>query len=118
ITWRQQNKVAIAQKNKYEAITKPTVLFLNGFYHMWYCNRGSFDFRNGKDSYKIGYAFSKDMRTWQRRDKEAGITFSKNGWDSTMLAYPTVVKVNKEVYMFYNGNGFGKGGFGIAMLKR
>jgi hypothetical protein len=33
-----------------------------------------------------------------------------------MMAYPYVVKVDDRVLMFYNGNGFGAAGFGVAEL--
>jgi len=39
---------------------------------------------------------------------------SKNGWDSEMVCYPMVFKFNEEWYMYYNGNGFGATGIGVA----
>jgi len=45
------------------------------------------------------------------------IDVSEEGWDSEMLAYPFFYKHNEKVYMFYNGNGFGKSGFGYAELE-
>jgi hypothetical protein len=51
---------------------------------------------------------------WDRRDDEAGITVSAEGWDSTMIAYPCVLEVDGRRLMFYNGNGFGAEGFGWA----
>jgi sucrose-6-phosphate hydrolase SacC (GH32 family) len=117
IRWKQNNQVAIVQKNEYEAITKPTVLYLNGKYHMWYCYRGSFDFRiSGLNSYKIGYATSTDLIHWERIDGDAGIKSSDNGWDCEMLAYPAVINTPDNIYLFYNGNNFGKEGFGYAQL--
>ncbi len=115
--WNQTGKVVIQQHDEFEAITKPTVLELNGEYHMWYCYRGSVNFRDGSEAYKIGYAKSKDLRAWSRNDAMAGITISSNGWDSTMVAYPAVIKIGSEVFLFYNGDGFGKNGFGFAKLS-
>jgi hypothetical protein len=86
-----------------------------GFY-MYYCYRGTFDFRKGNDAYKIGCAYSKDMMNWERRDDKAGITRSEQGWDSEMIAYPAVIKSGHDIYLFYNGNDFGKEGFGFAKL--
>ena len=34
-----------------------------------------------------------------------------------MICYPNIVEANNKVYMFYNGNGFGKSGFGVAELE-
>jgi predicted GH43/DUF377 family glycosyl hydrolase len=117
LTWAQHNKVAIRQRNEYEAITKPTVIKLNGIYHMWYCYRGTFDFRNGNEGYKIGYATSADLVNWERKDEQAGIHLSKSGWDSEMMAYPAIINYNNSFHMFYNGNQFGREGFGFAKLN-
>jgi hypothetical protein len=39
-----------------------------------------------------------------------------DGWDSEMMCYPNVFECNKDTYLIYNGNDFGKNGFGIAKL--
>ena len=83
---------------------------------MWFCFREINDFRDGANSYRIGYAFSYDKINWHRDDKLAGIDVASQGWDSKMIAYPYVVKHNDLLYMFYNGNGFGRSGFGYATL--
>jgi hypothetical protein len=41
---------------------------------------------------------------------------SEEGWDSEMMCYPYVFDHKGERYMLYNGNGYGKSGFGIAKL--
>ena len=64
--------------------------------------------------YRIGYATSDDGIAWTRRDDEAGIDVSEDGWDSLMVAYPHVVEHESRRYMLYNGNGFGASGFGWA----
>jgi hypothetical protein len=84
---------------------------------MWYCFRGSYGFREGGDTYRIGYAVSQDLMNWERRDDAAGISVSSQGWDDQMIAYPAVIRVRDSYYMFYNGNSFGKEGFGYAKLK-
>ena len=116
--WKQNNKIAISQIDMYEAITKPTVIELFGKYHMWYCHRGSFNFRNGRESYKLGYADSIDMINWNRKEvNQVGIFLSEEGWDSEMQAYPAALKIQGDIYLFYNGNSFGRNGFGYAKLK-
>jgi predicted GH43/DUF377 family glycosyl hydrolase len=114
--WVQANRIAIKQDNPFEALTKPTVMKMGDSFHMWYCYRGSHDFRGGENAYKIGYAISKDMMNWERKDTEAGITVSHNGWDSEMVAYPAVIKIQDNYFLFYNGNNFGKEGVGFAKL--
>ena len=80
---------------------------------MWYSYRA-----NGKiDTYRIGYAESLDSRNWRRKDQLANIDISVSGWDSEMICYPSVFKLNSKTYMLYNGNGYGKTGFGLAILE-
>jgi predicted GH43/DUF377 family glycosyl hydrolase len=116
INWTPSPEPAICQSTAHEAITRPAVLKIAERYHMWFCYRGSRDFRDGEAAYRIGYAHSDDMKRWSRDDPEAGIDPSEHGWDSKMIAYPAVVVANGRTLMFYNGNGFGVEGFGYATL--
>ncbi len=110
INWERKGKVCIDFKSPDEyAIARSCVLVKNGMYRMWYCYRGS--------EYKIGYAESKDGLTWERKDKNVGISESSSGWDSEMLAYPFVFEHQEKLYMLYNGNGYGKSGIGLAVLS-
>lgn len=84
---------------------------------MWFCYRGTEDFRDGADSYRIGYAWSTDLKEWVREDDRSGIQPSSEGWDSQMIAYPCIVRVGDRILMFYAGNGFGRAGFGYAELE-
>ena len=102
-------------KNKYEyALSRPTVIKdgLND-YKMWY----SFRAQKEIDTYRIGYSESKDGINWIRKDEEAGIDVSNTGWDSEMICYPYVFDHKGRRYMFYNGNHYGKSGFGLAVLE-
>ncbi len=117
MSWVPSGQVVIGQRTDDEAITRPFVLKSADGYHMWFCFRGSHDFRDGIDSYRIGYAYSEDMQRWHRDDEKAGIDPSDAGWDSKMVAYPSVVMVNNRMLMFYNGNDFGADGFGYAVLE-
>lgn len=66
--------------------------------------------------YYIGYAESEDGVKWIRKDEEAGIDLSDSGWDSENLCYPYMYTYKDRTYLFYNGNGCGKTGFGCAEL--
>jgi sucrose-6-phosphate hydrolase SacC (GH32 family) len=116
INWSPQGTTTLSPRTEFEALTRPFVTRRPDGYHMWFCYRGSHDFRDGEDAYKIGYASSTDLNTWQRNDDEAGIAPSETGWDSRMVAYPAVVTLAGQTLMFYNGNGFGYEGFGYASL--
>jgi len=116
ITWTRDNKEILPRHYQHEATTRPSVIFYNNKYHMWFCHRGLTDFRNGENSYRIGYACSDNMENWNRDDSQSGMELSATGWDSKMQAYPYVLKTPEKVFMFYNGNGFGQSGMGYAEL--
>jgi len=119
LNWTKHNKDLIEDVlNENEAQASPDVIFANGKYHMFFCFREASDFRRNKErSYKIGYAYSHDLISWTRDDSKVGITTSKEGWDSEMVAYPHVVYLNNKFYMFYLGNEVGRYGFGVAELE-
>jgi hypothetical protein len=64
--------------------------------------------------YRLAYATSPDGVTWRRDDAALGLEPSADGWDSEMIAYPAAVTVAGRTYLFYNGNGYGRDGFGFA----
>ena len=54
---------------------------------------------------------------WIRDDDNVGIGFSEYGWDKYMLCYPHIFHCDDKIYMLYNGNEFGRYGFGLAILE-
>jgi hypothetical protein len=118
VCWLRRNTVCLESTFEGEANARPCVLKENGRYRMWYCYRGSVDYRIDKaQSYRIGYAESADGILWERRDSEVGIERSDEGWDSVMMEYPWVYEHRGRKFMLYNGNGFGETGFGYAILE-
>ncbi|MDP4261650.1 MAG: hypothetical protein Q8941_03900 [Bacteroidota bacterium] len=117
IVWQRKNITCIHPKSGLESNARPAVIREQGIYKMWFAYRGSLDYRDGTDSYRIGYAESTDAKTWRRMDEAAGIDVSANGWDSTMITYPFVLPYKEKKYLFYNGNGFGRSGIGYAVWK-
>jgi hypothetical protein len=83
---------------------------------MFYCYKYGVDFRNSARGYRIGYAYSENLHDWVRRDDLAGIDISEKGWDSESIAYPHILELDGQTYMFYLGNDVGREGFGIAKL--
>jgi hypothetical protein len=76
---------------------------------MWFCHRG--------EAYRIGYAESDDGRHWRRLPEQVGIEPSESGWDSEMVAYPFVLVHRGRHHLLYNGNGYGRDGFGLAVAE-
>lgn len=116
INWVRDGKIAIDFKDSYEyAISTPRVIKEDGIYKMWY----SFRSQKNINTYRIGYAESKTgVDDWVRKDDEVGIDVSDSGWDSQMICYPSIFDHNGNRYMLYNGNDYGKTGFGIAILEK
>jgi hypothetical protein len=115
--WIRPNLTCIDYKVAGEANARPCVIEEHGLYRMWYCYRGSVDYRTNKDqSYRLGYAESADGIRWERLDHLVGIERSEEGWDSVMMEYPFVYEHRGIKHMLYNGNGFGSTGIGYAVL--
>jgi hypothetical protein len=114
ISWSQKSKVCIDYKNEYEyAISRPSVIKDGNLYKMWYSYRA----QKLIDTYRIGYAESHNGIDWVRKDElMSHFNVSISGWDSEMVCYPYVFKHLGKLYMLYNGNGYGKSGFGIAVM--
>ena len=110
INWKKCYHTCIELKDQERAIARPCVIYENDLFKMWY----SIDV-GGK--YKLGYAQSEDGLSWLRLDDEIGISNSLQGWDSEEIAYPCVFDHQDKRYMLYNGNEYGKTGFGLAILE-
>ena len=120
IEWRRDGRLTIADRlNADECQALPTVICLDGTYHMYFCYREAHGFRSeSAAAYRIGHASATDLMNWVRDDGRAGIELSAEGWDSQMQCYPHVFECDGQVFMLYNGNEFGRHGFGLAVLER
>lgn len=100
-----------ASGNEYR-VGRPFVVSTGGLYQMFFCAGTE------ETGYRLAYAESTDGQAWIRDDEKLGITVSESGWDSTMQAYPSVIRVVDRTYLFYNGNDYGRDGFGLAELEQ
>lgn len=119
IDWKRDGRQIISDRlDSDECQALPTVVHRNGVYHMYFCYRRAHGFRtHSSNAYRIGYACSTDLAQWVRDDEAAGIDVSEEGWDSEMQCYPHVFQLDQAVFMLYNGNEFGRRGFGLAKLE-
>lgn len=120
INWVKEDGVQIVEDklNADESMALPTVVKHDDRYHMFFCYRESSDFRKTSSrGYRIGYAYSDDLSSWTRDDENVGIDVSSDSWDSDMMCYPHVFECDGKIYLLYNGNEFGRFGFGIAVLE-
>lgn len=113
VCWQRDGLVAIDFRypNEY-AISVPRVLRHRDGWVMWYSFRGG----PNADTYRIGFARSEDGRRWRRFDEEVGLPLSADGWDSEMVCYPFLFWHESTLFLLYNGNGYGRTGFGLAAL--
>lgn len=101
-----------------ESQALPTVIRIGTRYHMFFCYRESFDFRKAQGrGYRIGHAWSDDLQNWTRDDDTAALAGTPGAWDSDMQCYPHVFECDGKVYLLYNGNEFGRYGFGLAEMQ-
>jgi hypothetical protein len=106
--WRRDGVIALGLDRPGEyTLCRPWVVRDGGVYRMWFCHRGA--------AYRLGYAESADGWHWHRRPAEVGIDVSGAGWDSEMLAYPSVFRHRGRWHLLYTGNRYGRTGFGLAV---
>jgi hypothetical protein len=94
----------------------PSVAYFQGKYHMVFCFREATDFRtNPLRGYRLGYAWSIDLLTWHRDDSAIEMPTMTGDWDHDMRCYPHFFVAHDKLHLLYNGNQFGRGGFGLAI---
>ncbi|MBU0720407.1 hypothetical protein KJ877_03630 [bacterium] len=110
-TWKKHGLAVPYEIGVAQAFSRPSVIRDARAYHMWY------SYRSGEGSkYKIGYAHSADGVNWVRKNS-LGLGVSDYGWDCEMVCYPFVFEHKNNMYMLYNGNAYGKTGFGLAIWE-
>jgi hypothetical protein len=110
LNWRRDGRIILPLSGLDEyALTRPCVIHEGGSYRMWFTHRGWTNM--------IGYAESADGLNWERHEQIASLDVSDDGWDAEMLAYPCIFGLRGTRYMLYNGNEYGKSGFGIAVER-
>jgi len=92
------------------AISRPSVLReADNSLSMWYARR--------RPHYELGFARSADGVRWERRDQDLRFVGTPEPWEDRERSYPFVFDHRGHRYMLYNGNGYGREGFGIAVLE-
>lgn len=118
-TWTKEEarQIVVDRLGPDESQALPTVVEIDGRHHMFFCYRQSFDFRsNAARGYRVGHAWSDDLQNWTRDDDDPRLPISPGQWDSDMQCYPHAFECEGQVYLLYNGNQFGRFGFGLARL--
>jgi len=110
ITWQRDGRIVLPLAGGSEfALSRPCVLRDPDRYRMWYARR--------ERDYQMGYAESMNGIEWQRQDDRLVFTPPTGDWESDSLEYATVFDHRGSRYMMYNANGYGRTGFGLALLE-
>jgi hypothetical protein len=109
IAWAREPSIAIQPDGEEIAVVRPTGQVGVQGGEMWFARRGL-------GPYRLGYATSPDLVTWTRQT--GGVMEPQaEGWEGGELTYPCVFMAAGRRWMFYNGAGFGEGGFGLALWE-
>lgn len=117
IDWKPIN-TSIHLEEGEGGISKASIIKHKKKYLMWYSVRMESDYRdNLTNSYRIRCAESFDLINWEKINTFGLDIDTDSKWDNIMVEYPHVIKHKNKLYMFYNGNGFGKTGIGFVTTK-
>lgn len=110
LQWQRADRPILPLNSPGEyAHARPCVIRDSDRYRLWFAHRGA--------TYRLGYAESADGRIWQRNDEAGALEPGPTGaWDSEMVTYPCVFDYDGARYLLYNGNSYGRTGFGLAVL--
>ena len=109
MVWQTDDRLCLPYLDNEHAIARPVVTKVDGGYRMIYSAR-----RLG-ETYRIYSATSNDGLSW-RRDCLPMIDVAPSGWDSEMICYGSRLDCADGNFLLYNGNGYGKDGFGAARI--
>lgn len=115
ISWETSAEKCIDSTFPGESFARPWVIKDGLTYRMWFSPRGPLGYRGkGGQHYYLDYAESPDGVHWERRPDLFDLSTSASGWDSEMIEYASVHQDRGKYFLLYNGNHFGKTGFGFA----
>ena len=108
VQFESSNRIVEWKLGESQAFSRPSILETHDRFLMAYSVRGS------ATKYRIGFGIIEDDSTIVKETS----TFSTSDatWESEMVEYPYLVSHRDSIYMFYNGNGYGKSGIGLAQV--
>lgn len=109
--WPDKGRVLMEPQGPDEyGFGRPWIEYENGTYKMWY------SIRTASRGYHLGYATSENGLDWRRQDEDLNIGAAPDDWYSEMSAFGAVINTKYGKYIFFNGNEYGRDGFGCARL--
>jgi len=110
VHWHKTYEQNFPLIGKEKSIARPCIIHEGGIFKMW-CSV------NYSGKYRICYAESKDGDNWKRMDDCIRWHGKKQHWESEEQSYPFLIQNNNSKFLLYNGNEFGKSGFGLCHLE-
>ena len=110
MVWQINDRLCLPYLKNEHAIARPVVTAVESGYRMIYSAR-----RLG-ETYRIYSANSVDGLAWQRANHPV-IDVASSGWDSDMVCYGSRLDSPAGDFLLYNGNAYGKDGFGAALIR-
>jgi hypothetical protein len=110
IIWQRDGLPILSPRGDGEfALSRPSIIKDSDRFRMWYARR--------YPTYRLGYAESEDGEKWVRRDDALRFVGTVAEWEGETMCYPAVFDWGARRYMLYNGDGYGRTGFGLAILE-
>ena len=108
VHFEDSNRFVEWEMGKSQAFSRPSIVLVNDKFLMAYSVRGNLT------KYQIGFGIVEENSAVVAHLT----TFSPSSstWETEMVEYPYLISHNDEIYMFYNGNAYGKSGIGLAKL--
>ena len=115
LNWTATGNIAVSLDPgdpKEFAVSRPCVIVeSDGSMSMWFARRCP--------GYELAFATSNDDgRSWRRHKNAITWADEPMSWDNVEQTYPCVFDHGGRRYMLYNGNGYGRSGFGLAILEK
>jgi len=111
VDWETTDAVCLDFLENEYAIARPVVTYENNLYRMVYSARRL------NSRYEIFQAYSCDGLTW-RRIPEPLLQIGADSWETEMVCYGCEARVGATSYFLYNGNDYGRAGFGAIRLTK
>lgn len=104
--WPTRGEIEVRPGDQSIGLARPWVFENAGLRELWLGERSQ------DNRYRLAYAIADPSNEWgPLQYPDLG---PASEWDAEMQAAPAIIRVNRVNYLFYNGNGFGKTGFGVA----
>jgi hypothetical protein len=121
ISWTKGNEgtqIVGDRLGQNEAQAMPSVIKIDEIYYLFYCYRDVFDFRtNSSKGYRLGCVRSENLQDWEHEEISIVRPANSENWDTEMMCYPHVFSWRSRNFIAYNGNNFGREGFGVAEIS-